>query len=280
MPYRTLLLFLDDSPRCGTRAALAARLAREHEAHLIGVSPTGLVDMPLQVGAGLGGASDYIQLSSDYLQRRAHEIANAFEVQMRALELLSFESRTPQSELLPAMVPLARCSDLVVVGQTPPEQFGSAVARDFPQQLLLHAGRPLLIVPHAGRIETVGRKVLVAWTSSRETASAVAGALPMLQRARTVDVVCFAPNEDAANADRMQFDDNLRWMRRHGVSPDGRIEIGPSDAGEALLSRAADQSADLIVMGGYGHARLREFVLGGVTRTVLSSMTVPVLMSH
>ena len=156
MSIKTILVPLDELPRCHLRVELAARLAQQHGAHLVGLSPTGLFEMPVQLGATLGGATDYVQLSSNYLDQRAREIATEFKAEARKLGVESFEARIAEAEPLPATVMHSRGSDLIVVGQTDPGSV-APMAGDFPQQVVMHAGRPVLIVPFAGRFATVVR---------------------------------------------------------------------------------------------------------------------------
>lgn len=280
MNFRTILVHLDDQPRGSVRVNLAAAWAREHAAHLVGLSPTGLLDMPGQVGPALGGAANYIQLSLEYLDQRAQQIADRFEQQVRSLQLPSFEVRVPRADPVPATVAAARCADLVIVGQTDPDVKAGAVARDFPQQVMLQSGCPVLVVPYTGSPRPTAARVLVAWHPGRESARALHDALPVLQRAAQVHLVHFSGSSAEGAEQRLQLEEASRWLQRHGVAVQAGIEVTRIDVGNALLSRVVDLDADLVVMGGYGHSRLREFVLGGVTRTVLSDMTVPVLMSH
>ena len=280
MTIKTILVHLDELPRCTARIKLAAQLALRYEAHLVGLSPTGLIAMPAQAGFALGGSSDYIQLSFDYLERRALEIVNAFRIEALKHGVSSCEARVEEAEPLPAMAMHAPGSDLVIVGQTDPAYAASPAAGDFPQQVVMHAGRPVLVVPYAGNFETVGRHVFVAWSPTRESSRALGDALPFLERAEKVHVIYFASSEAAAEEGRVPLDRTLVWLGRHGVPAEGGMEITSIDVGNALLSRATDFGADLMVMGCYGHSRLKELMLGGVTRTVLASMTVPVLMSH
>ena len=139
----------------------------------------------------------------------------------------------------------------------------------------------MLVVPYAFERRPVGRRVLVAWNASREAARAVSDALPLLKRAGQVDVVAFEPGKSGAAHGEEPGADIALYLARHGVKVTvSRVDAPDLDVGNQLLSRAFDLSADLIVMGAWGHSRLRELVLGGVTRTVLESMTVPVLMAH
>jgi nucleotide-binding universal stress UspA family protein len=139
----------------------------------------------------------------------------------------------------------------------------------------------VLFHPYAGDFPTVGKRVLIAWDAGREAARAASDALPLLRRADAVEVAVFDPQRARRNHGAQPGADIALFLARHGVKVSVHTQSGAGyDVGAQILSRAADTSADLIVMGAYGHARVRELVLGGVTRTVLEAMTVPVLMSH
>jgi nucleotide-binding universal stress UspA family protein len=172
-----------------------------------------------------------------------------------------------------------RAADLIVAGQTDPEWDLSPVM-DFPEHLALESGRPVLVIPYAGRYPTIGRRVVVAWKSSRESARAVFDALPLLLGAETVhilevkerpdDISTLAPDTSIAAA-----------LARHGMRPEVQTSIASEiSIGDEILSRAADLDADLLVMGAYGHSRFRELVFGGTTRQIARHMTLPTLLSH
>jgi nucleotide-binding universal stress UspA family protein len=146
-----------------------------------------------------------------------------------------------------------------------------------PAQVVLGSARPVLALPYAGRFATIGARVLLAWDGSSEATRAVWGALPLLRAADLVAIVLFKPAEAAG---RQPGADLALYLARHGVRCEVHAEPVPIAGGATLLSCAADLQSDLIVMGAYGHARLREMLLGGVTETILASMTVPVLMAH
>jgi nucleotide-binding universal stress UspA family protein len=140
-------------------------------------------------------------------------------------------------------------------------------------------GRPILILPYAGNITTSGKRILVAWNASREAARAISDALPLLKLAEKVNLIRIHPKHGEHPA--VPADQLTRYLARQAVKVEVMTEhVADIDVGNELLSRAADLGSDLIVMGGYGHSRLREWVMGGATRTILESMTVPVLMSH
>lgn len=180
----------------------------------------------------------------------------------------------------------ARYADLVVVRQSEPD---APIDRDAPGVLAIAAGRPVLVVPYIGGGESLGRRVLVAWDGSREAARAVHDALPILRRSESVVVYCANP----VPGDYLPGADIAAHLAEHGVAAEAHetaSRLDPNEtavvgarsvpAGDLLLSAAADMAADLMVMGAYGHARLRELVLGGVTRHVLEHMTLPVLLAH
>ena len=143
---------------------------------------------------------------------------------------------------------------------------------------LFEFGRPLVVVPYIQKRGLTLERVLACWDGSRTAARAIADAMPFLERAKAVDVVIVA---EERKSDEMTGANMSEHLARHGVAANvKRIAKGDIAIEDALLSYAADSGADFMVMGGYGHSRLREFILGGVTRGILASMTVPVLMSH
>jgi nucleotide-binding universal stress UspA family protein len=175
----------------------------------------------------------------------------------------------------------ARYSDLVIVGQRERDtERETGIAPEFVDELVLSCGRPVLVVPYAGRFPDVGKRALLAWNASREAMRAMTYALPLLASAARVNVVVFEPGRPGDHGDEPGADAAL-YLARHGVKAAVSRYGSPGlDIGSQILSRAADMTVDLIVMGAYGHSRVRELVLGGATRTLLESMTAPVLMSH
>lgn len=142
----------------------------------------------------------------------------------------------------------------------------------------MDAGRPVLVLPFAGEFDKVPSRIMVAWDGSREAALAMQGALPLMRKAHRVMLTSFNPTQQIdGEAETAGID---RWLHQHGVESTRDTRATRIDVAEALLSHAVDAGADLIVMGGYGHARWRERMVGGVTRDILAHMTVPVLMAH
>jgi nucleotide-binding universal stress UspA family protein len=276
MGYKTILVHVDRSPRATTRVEIACRLARRFGAHLIGLHAVSVTTLPGYMLA-VGGTS-----IAD--QQRQAALEDAAAAEQRFGEIVGRDSEVSaewRSSLHDAahIVPLhARYADLLILGQ--PADNGAAVLnREFAGRVLMTCGRPVLLVPFAGEFASVGRRVLVSWNAGREATNAVTMALPLLKRADRVDVVMFNPKSPAHGA--VPGADIAVWLARHGVRVQVSEErVADSDIGGHLLSLASDLTSDLLVMGGYGHSRLTEFALGGVTRTILESMTLPVLMAH
>jgi len=172
---------------------------------------------------------------------------------------------------------VARQFDLVVVAQTDPEQ--DSPEELLPEAALFGSGRPVLVVPYIQKTGLKLDRVMVCWDGSRAAARSIADAMPFLERSKAIDVVTVA--REQGSRDTLPGFDIAHHLARHKLKVDlKRIVASDIDVASALLSHAADIGADLVVMGGYGHTRLREFILGGATRGILESMTVPVLMSH
>jgi nucleotide-binding universal stress UspA family protein len=172
---------------------------------------------------------------------------------------------------------IARRFDLAVVGQAEPET--DAVDRIIVEAVLFDSGRPVICVPYIQKAPLKLDRVMVCWDGGRAAARAIGDAMPLLQRAGRVEVVIVT--NESGKQDQIEGADIGTHLARHGLNVEvKRIPLGDIDVAAMLLSHAADEGVDFIVMGGYGHSRLREFLLGGVTRSILRSMTAPVLMSH
>ncbi|MBX3618846.1 MAG: universal stress protein [Rhizobacter sp.] len=280
MNLRSLLVHLDNSPACETRTQLALQLAHDRDCHLVGLAPTGLIEPP-PAGAPAAAATEYTALAWDSLRDQAERASERFTEQCRSAGARSFEVVIDEAHRGASIVSHAHCSDLTVMSQTDPAGAHARQAQDMLEQVVLFSPRPTLVVPHAGRFAHVGRRILLAWDDSREAARAAADALPLLSHATLVQVVQW--NEPAqAVSQKMQprLEAFRRWLMWHGVPAEVSVETTSTDVASAIHTRALDERADLIVMGAYGHPRWAERVMGGATRGLLSTTTVPVLMSH
>ena len=282
MSYKTILVHVDESERAGERVGIAARLAVADGAHLIGAAATG-VSMFLRQTVTAHPDDPAIAPYLYILRQRAHGALDRFDTIVQQAGLSSFERRLIDDEAAAGISLNARYCDLVVVGQSHPDQPAPALGLDFPEYVILHSGGPVLIVPYASQASTatgVGSTILLAWNGSLEARRAVHNALPLLKRAGRVEVAVLNPNQRPGVHGAQPGTDIALYLARHGVTVNVREKFTPDDIGGALLSLAVDCGADLLVMGCYGHSRLREVLLDGATRAILEAMTLPVLMSH
>ena len=277
--FKDLLVVLDTSRSCATRLDVATGLAARFGAHLTGLytSPPPQVPGHDRVTAhpGAGRAAD-----ADARTRPPSASRSCSSVGAKGpASPRSGESAKGEAGEVATLH--ARYADLAIVGQVDPESAELGSTGDLPERVVLGAGRPVLVVPYAGTFKTVGQRVLVAWNAGREATRAVNDALPLLEGASKVTVLAVNPRGGLHGHGEVPGADIALHLARHGVRAEASaLKSDDVAIGALLLSQAADLDADLIVMGAYGHSRLRELVLGGATREILRSMTVPVLLSH
>jgi len=255
----------------------AISIAETFGAHISGIA---FAYEPAVAPTVMGGVpSDWIDAQRAESAKAADTVAARFEAAAQRAGL------SAEHRVLPATVGgaadlfgrIARRFDLAVVGQTEPN-------RPAPEELIIESalfesGRPVIVVPYIQKEGLKLDRVLACWDGSRTASRAIADSLPFLMRAKAIDVVMVASGR--AKSDELPGADIGQHLARHGLKIEvKRIVAADIDVPNTILSYAADSSADLLVMGGYGHSRLREFILGGATRGILTSMTVPVLMSH
>ncbi len=276
MSYKTILVHIDPEKRCAVRVEAAIRLASQYQAHLVALYALEWFVLPSYLRVQIG--EEILQGQKKAAKEEMARAEKDFNSKTSAAGLSTVEWRTAIHDPVEAMVLHARYADLVVLGQSEITENLDAAA-GLPARVTLAAGRPVLILPSAGQFLTIGKRILVAWDASREATRALTDAIPFLQHADKVSVMAVDPRRGKHG--RLPGADIGLFLARHGVQVEVTTDPGREvDVGNELLSRAADFSADLIVMGCYGHNRLREWVLGGATRTILQTMTVPVLMSH
>lgn len=282
MSYKTILVHVNGRKPVGECIDFAAKIAMNEEAYLIGAAPTGVPRLIYQAGYIYEGGGMTLPLEShiNALRKQAREALAVFEDVAKKSGVRSYETRTIDDEAGAGISLQARYADLVVLEQADPNAPSPTALPDFPEYVLMNCGRPVLIVPYTGHYEMVARRILVGWDASTSATRAVTAALPLLKRADNVDVVVFNPDSRGdAHGEQPGADIGL-YLARHDIKVNVVCRKTDIDIGNALLSLATDLGSDMLVMGGYGHSRFREILLGGVTRTVLASMTVPVLMVH
>ena len=269
---KSLLVHVDATPQAAVRLKLAEQLALAHGAQATAVyaATSALLRYPMAMAAGADMAPMLAEVDTQRLEaaRKLHA-ATVNPAQVRWLECLG----RPVVD----MAQQALYADLLVLGQRADDETRDIdVPADFVPSVLIDSGRAAIVVPHIARAPLKLERMLVAWKPTRESARAVTAALPLLQQAASVTVVSFDEGDEPAAEAGI-----LGYLRQHGVQAAFKREVAAEiDVGDQLLSLAADEQSNLLVMGCYGHGRAREWVLGGVSRTVIASMTIPVLMCH
>jgi nucleotide-binding universal stress UspA family protein len=279
MSFKTILVHVDQSEHNAARVRIAAKIAIAENAHLVGAAMPGISRFIYQDRA-IDLNRTVVSTHVDALREGATKALNEFETIAGQMGVLSCEMRLVIDEPEAGLCLQARYSDLVVVGQADPEESTSRVIADLPEFVVLNCARPVLIVPYAGKFETVGSNVLVAWDGSMEATRAVTNAIPLLKHAKNVAVVLFNTSKRSDVHGEQPGADIALFLARHDIKVEVLQQRTNIDIGNALLSLTVDHSSDMIVMGCYGHTRFREVLLGGVTMTILKTMTVPVMMSH
>jgi nucleotide-binding universal stress UspA family protein len=281
-----ILVSLDSSAPSVARLRLTLALAASRKARLTAVyvlpEPRGTAPL---IGLGPLPPSTQAWMPAPAAEpprdpERADEIESAFrsELRGRGIEgewyLLDERNRAE-------FVEYANTVDLTILGQQSSRAGADSVGEFSPDAVVVEVGRPVLVVPYAGKFETVGRRPLIAWDGSREAARALGDALPLIEGAESVTVIYIGAREIQLERARPAIDRVVRHLRRHAIKASGEATRGGDvPISDLLLSRAADLGADLIVAGAYHHSPMREALLGGVSRELLRHMTVPLLMSH
>ncbi|MHA1600034.1 MAG: universal stress protein [Alphaproteobacteria bacterium] len=278
MTFKNLLVHLDDTPACAGRLAVAVDMARTYDAHLTGLYVT--VDPDLAGGVRSEVPMQFLAALEEQVQERTRAVMAQFAETMTKNGLTA-DGRTANSPAsqVPEIVGLhARYADMVILGQSEPVQRSDA-GNHLAENVIMSAGRPALMIPYIGAGKRLGQHVLIAWDAGREAARAVNDALPFLRRAEKVSILVI--NSDQGGHGPEPGADIALHLARHGVQAEAQhLAAVDISVANALLSRLVDLDIDLLVMGAYGHSRLREWILGGVTREIFQQMTVPVFMSH
>lgn len=274
MAIRDILLHMSDDELAQSRCEAAVALAQSHEAHLTGLFVAKTLNIPGYVRAYIG---DEVLAEQ---RRQSLEVAKAAEekfVDITTRNGVSAEWRVGVGDDRALMELHVRYADIAVVSQGETAAEHTDGVYDLAEELVLTAGRPVLTIPYAGKWPKIGSQVMIAWNGGIEAARAVSAAMPFLEKAEKVTVFSVYPDDRK----HIPGADLCTHLARHGVNAEARHSMAKDiDVGDVLLSAAFDMSADLLVMGAYGHSRLRELALGGATRLILGHMTVPVLMSH
>lgn len=277
MSYKTILVHADRSRHAAVRYEFGANLALAFDAHLVGAAMTGVSRfLPPE---SIEGAGQVIADHIDRMRSDARSALDDFGSIVGRIGVASYEQRLVNDDADGGMVLQARYADLALVTQFDPESTSLGQWEDLPEYLFLNAARPVLVLPCRSDATSAGQHALVCWDTSPEATRALTQALPLLKKTRQVTVLVIDAVHCGEHGPEPGADIALN-LARHGIQVEVLQLESLHGVGSAILAQADRLQADLIVMGGYGHTRFRELLVGGATRTVLSEMRVPVLFAH
>lgn len=276
MPYKTVLVHLDTTPRCGARVDLALDLAGRHGGRLHACFAQS--DAGASVLQPMQRATDDLTAAYERVCAEVTAKAEAAGVEARC----SMSPLVGSANIIHFLVRACRHADLAVIGQFDRDTGRGVVPEDMAEQVVLNAGRPVLVVPYAGDFPRVHDHVMVAWNAGREAARALSDAVPLLQQARRVTLLIVrGKGESETDSPGYRPEEAEAWLAGHGVTADVATAVGDHlGIVDMLLNRATDDGATMLVMGAHGHYGFPHILRGGVTRDMLRHMTVPVLLSH
>lgn len=275
MAYKTILLHLANDAGHQARITVAAELARRFEAHVVALYVASPVSMPAAI-EGRGASYAFMSEATAIAHEKAEGVEKECESQYKA-KGLSWEWRIAEGDHLDVLAKEAPYADLAIVSHSKTELLEDRVVLQVPENLPLVVGCPVIILPEARFDTPLGRRIMIAWRPCVPAYRAVQLAMPFLHEADEV-TACAAINEDVSQEDCNRL---VEFLGRHGVKARAlAIPAGGAPVGETILAEAEKSGADTLVMGAYGHSRVRELVLGGVTRHALDHAAIPMLVSH
>ena len=280
MAYKTILVSLNELSRLPQLLGAAATAARSFGAHISGLYVIPAVQ--LYPSMGFEAVPQVFDGNQTYFKDNEANVRTAFEDTMKK-EGLKFDLHVVQGatpSIADEVVNKGRSADLLIISATNPDET-TGVESDFVEQTLMAAGRPIMVLPFKGDVKLNFNDIVLGWNGEREAARAAFDALPILKAAKKVRIVRTDPQKDPSLKGSIAGADLAETLARHGVKAEATsLPTSGDGAGQALLRCADDNGSDLIVMGAYGHSRLREYIFGGATQHVLAHLNRPVLLSH
>jgi nucleotide-binding universal stress UspA family protein len=277
MAIKNIIVHVDNTAACENRINTAIELATRHDAGLTSIYVIPTYPMPTYYEAQI--SLEILAEVDKSSQKSAKQAQHKYE-RMAGDAGLATKTIIEEGDLISVLSEHARYADLILLGQDDgddPLNLGEALA----DNIVLEGGTPCLVIPCKPTKTQTGKRILVAWNASREAARAIKDALPVLKQAEYIELLSVDSAHLEVGENTVQGKDIQAYLTRHGIAAGHYIEpdkdISP---GDAILARVSETDTDMIVMGAYGHSRLRETILGGATRKILKQMTVPVFISH
>lgn len=277
MALKDILVHIDDTPQCDKRVKIAIQLAKQNKA--------GLTALFARADPGLKGFEPNMAKRHQAHEALSEQIHGKYAklAEKAGVELVWITAKLPSNleQLMNQVIQQTQQADMIIVGQYDEKSASGSIPEEMPENLVLESGRPVLIIPYAGDFKTVGKKAVVAWTPGRESVRALNDAIPLMTEAKKVKVIAINQKKKDKRPSGVTVDQAAAHLARHGIKVESdQFSTRGVDEGNLILNCLSDERADLLVMGAYGHHRLRQLILGGVTQKIFEHMTTPVLMSH
>lgn len=281
MSYKNILVHLDDSKACAERVTAAIALAKRQEARVTGIALA--LESTISTYIGIDIPSSLTSAQEALVQQAADSAEAKFikAAEEAGVEYISKIIRCSATKAASRLAFFSKHADLTFVGQPNPDERGKAFQESLMHGVLHDSGRPVYVVPYIGRPNMKIRKAVIAWDGGKKAVRAVNDAIPLLQGRSEVIVLVVNPKERGKEFGGKVGENIAAHLERHGVNAVVDYQVAPDlSIDTIILNYLADSGADLLVMGAYGHSRLRERAFGGVTDSILHHMTAPVLMSE
>jgi nucleotide-binding universal stress UspA family protein len=275
MSYKNIAVCLDASESAMLRLQFALEFALHHDANLLGVHltppPMIMPDPYTSWALQMQEIEESEEKKQELAIQRFRESADRAGVKFNCVHY--------RSDAVAKIIAHTRLSDITVIGQHPSKELGLGFVNNFAKTLILKIGRPVLVLPTMSKMSSDIRSIVVAWDGGREATRAIVDAMPFLQKAKKVHLLSIKEKSDKDY--ELPGIDIASYLAKHGVTVDVEIsDTTETSASDLLLLRAARNEADLLVMGAYGHHRITELILGGMTHDILKKANLPVLMSY
>ncbi|KAA3631108.1 MAG: universal stress protein [Proteobacteria bacterium] len=279
MKYKDILVYLDDGASNDERVKTALALAQAHGARLTGVVVNATPPVNVLMRLGISGSNDLVEKAQAAAEKTAAEfeaIVGQAGVENRTRIVEAKEGRVPQK-----VAHLARGFDLSIMRQANPDRSNADLVLEVSEEVLFSSGRPVLFMPYIGAHRIPCRRAMLAWDASPAATRALHDAMPMMEDMDEVVILVIDDDKQEWIGGVRPGEEISEHLSAHGI--DNRVQrvvSGSATTSTIILNELSDLGVDLLIMGGYGTPKLREVVLGGVTRTLMNTMTVPVFMSH
>jgi len=276
MQFKSILTPLDNSEHCNKRVDYTIMLADQQKARLVGVAPLG-IDVSLMSDEFISATPHWLEELQKDADKKARTATSAFIDRCQQADFFSMYTLTSEGNSTEAVAENSLVSDLIVLTQYLQTAGSDPRDKGLVEHAILSSNKPVLLLPAMGTYDKLPGKVIIGWVNTSECSRAISAAIPLLRHADSVEIVHICNDLEPKCKDKEGL---LEYLALHDIDATFAMKQSTIDPANFLLSYACDKGTEMLVMGGYGHSRFQEWALGGTTRTILETMTLPVLMAH